>query len=149
MAKERNGLKAKIRTLVFKGLKATIKGLAFYAMYSVLWIFLAPLSEIVSGFQQTVEVFIIMYITFVIVEELASGTIFKHIFNAAKALFVVCYLVFSMKDGLCGATYQNINLVIDLRLFFTIATLLSLLGFVKSTLEAINYLSERAEYTHI
>jgi hypothetical protein len=54
-----------------------------------------------------------------------------------------------MKNGLLNATFQNINLVIDLRLIYTMATLLSLLGFAKSMLEAITYLSEKAEYTRI
>jgi hypothetical protein len=38
---------------------------------------------------------------------------------------------------------------VDLRLFLAIAMLLSLLGLAKSVFQAINYMSEKAEYTRI
>jgi len=146
MAEKKNNL-TKIRVIVSRGLKATIKGLVFYAIYFFLWMFLAPVSEMVSGLQQTVEVFFMVQIAFTIVEELASGTIFQHIFSASKALFATCYLILSLRIGLFHATFQNINLSIDLSLFFIIAALLSLLGFAKSILQTVNHLSEKAEYT--
>jgi hypothetical protein len=37
------------------------------------------------------------------------------------------------------------NLTVDFRLFFVVAMLLGLLGLAKSVLQAINYVSERAE----
>jgi hypothetical protein len=39
--------------------------------------------------------------------------------------------------------------MVDLRLFLAIAVLLSLLGLAKSVLQAINYMSEKAEYPPI
>jgi len=149
MAEKKNDFKKRVRNFAFKALKATVKGLLFYGIYFVLWMFLAPLSEIITGFQQMVETFVITYVILIIIGELASGTIFQYFFNAAKALFVICYLILSLNGGIFGMTYQNVNLTIDLRLFLAVATLLSLLGFAKSVLQAINYLNENAEYTHL
>jgi len=146
MAEKKNDLKAKLKAIVSRGLKATIKGLAYYILFFVLWMLLAPASELISGVQQTIEIFFTVQIAFTILEELASRTIFQHVFNAAKALFAACFLILSLRSGLFNATFQNVNLVIDLRLFFTVATLLSLLGFAKSMIQTINYLSEKAEY---
>jgi hypothetical protein len=84
-----------------------------------------------------------------VIGDLTSGTIFQYFFNAARALFVICYLIFSLNGGIFGITVQNISLSIDLRLFLTIATLLSLLGFAKSILQAVDYLNTRAEYKTI
>jgi hypothetical protein len=39
--------------------------------------------------------------------------------------------------------------MVDLRLFLAIAMLLSLLGLAKPVFQAINYMSEKAEYTPI
>jgi len=148
MVEKENNFKKRVRNFAFKALKATVKGLLFYGIYFVLWMFLAPLSEIISGFQQMVETFVITYVILIVIGELASGTIFQYFFNAAKALFVICYLILSLNGGIFGITYENVNLTIDLRLFLAVATLLSLLGFAKSVLQAINYLNENAEYTH-
>jgi hypothetical protein len=149
MADTGNNFKKKIRNFTFKALKATVKGILFYAIYFVLWMFLAPLSDMVPGFQQMIETFVMVYILLMIVGELASGTIFRYFFNVAKTLFVIGYLIFSLNGGIFGLTFQNVSLMVDLRLFLAIAMLLSLLGLAKSVLQAINYMNEKAEYTRI
>jgi len=58
-------------------------------------------------------------------------------------------LIFSLKSGIFGLTFQNVSLIVDLRVFLAIAMLLSLLGLAKSVLQAINYMNEKAEYTSI
>lgn len=149
MADTGNNFKKKIRNFTFKALKATVKGILFYVIYFVLWMFLAPVSDMVPGLQQMIETFIMVYILLMIVGELASGTIFQYFFNVAKALFVIGYLIFSLNGGIFGLTFQNVSLMVDLRLFLAIAMLLSLLGLAKSVLQAINYMNEKAEYTRI
>ena len=149
MADTNTDSKKKIRNFTFKALKATVKGTLFYGIYFVLWMFLAPIAEIIPGFQQMVETFVIVYIVFIIIGELTSGTIFQYSFNVAKALFVIGYLIFSLNGGIFGLTLENVSLMIDLRLFLAIAVLLGLLGLAKSVLQAVNYMNEKAEYTPI
>ncbi|MGQ9507741.1 MAG: hypothetical protein ACUVTB_07820 [Candidatus Bathycorpusculaceae bacterium] len=139
----------KLRQITFKALKATVKGVLFYSVYFILSIFLAPVSELIPGFQQMVETFVIVYIVLMIVGELVTGTIFKYFFDAAKALFVICYLILSLKGGIFSMAYQNLSLIVDLRPVIAIVTLLSLLGFAKSILQAINFMSEKAEQLQI
>ena len=141
--------KTKLRQITFKALKATVKGILFYAAYLLLWMFLAPLSQLIPGFQQIIETFVIVYIILMIVGDLTSGTIFKHFFDAAKALFIICYLILSLKGGIFSLSYQNLSLIVDLRPLIAIVTLLSLLGFAKSILQAINFLNEKAERLQI
>jgi uncharacterized ion transporter superfamily protein YfcC len=149
MADTKNDSKKRIRNFTFKALKATVKAVLFYGIYLVLWTFAAPISELIPGFQQMIETFVIVYICLMIIGELASGTIFQHFFSAAKALFVIGYLILSLNGGIFDVTFQNINLMVDLRLFLMVVTLVSLLGLAKSVLQAINYMSEKAEYQHI
>jgi uncharacterized ion transporter superfamily protein YfcC len=131
-----------------KALKATIKGVLFYGIYFVLSMFLAPVSEIVPGFQQMIEVFVMVSIVLMIIGELTAGTIFHHFFNGAKALFVILYLLFALNGGIVDITVQNVNLIVDIRLFLAVAILLGLLGFAKSVLQAINFLNQKAEHVH-
>jgi hypothetical protein len=149
MADANNDFKKKVRNFTFKALKATVKGILFYGIYFVLWMVLAPISELIPGFQQMIETFVIVYILLIIVGELTSGTIFQYFFNVTKALFVIGYLIFSLKSGIFGLTFQNVSLMVDLRVFLAIAMLLSLLGLAKSVFQAINYMNEKAEYTSI
>ena len=134
---------------MFKALKAAIKGILFYVIYFILTQLLAPVSTLVPGLQQMIETFFIVYIVLMIVGDLTSGTIYQHFFNAAKALFVIGYMLFSLGGGVFGTSFENVSLMVDLRMFLVIAVLLSLLGLAKTVLQAINYMSEKAEITPI
>jgi hypothetical protein len=141
--------KTKFRQITFSLLKAAAKAFLFYVLYRVSWMFLAPIAGMMPGLQQIIEDFVIVYIFLMVAGELAFGTVFQHLFNAAKELFVVGYLISSSKSGIIHLSLENANLIVDLRLFLMIATLLGLLGFTKSALQAINFVSGKAERTGI
>ena len=149
MVETNNNVKKTLRKYSFKALKATIKGVIIYAIYFILWTFIAPISQIIPNLQLMIETFVTIYIIFTIVEELTSGTIYHYFFNVGKALFVIGYLIGTLNGGIFGITFQNISLIVDLRIVLTIAMLLGLLGLAKSVLQTINYMSEKAEYTPI
>lgn len=146
MVHEKSDFKTNLRQITFKALKAVLKGVLFYAAYFVLRMFIAPISEFVPDFNRIVETFVMVYIVLIILGEFTSGTIFKYLFDAAKALFIVSYLVLSLEGGLFRASYQNVRLVVDLRPFLTIVMIISLLGFAKSIIQAINYMNEKQNF---
>ena len=139
------GFKERLRRITLKILKATIKAALLYGVYFALSMFLAPISDVVPGFQQMVETFVTVYLFLIILGEITSGTVFQHFFGAAKALFVILYLIFSLNGGVITLYFQGAQLMVDIRLFLMVAILLSLLGFAKSVLQAINFLNEKAQ----
>lgn len=149
MVEKGENAKSNARKILFKALKATVKGIIVYALYYAIWMFLSPVSQYMPELQQMLEIFVTVYISLMIIEEFASGTIYQYFFNVSKSLFVIGYLIFSMRGGVFGITFQNVNLTVDLRLFLSFAMLLSLLGLSKSILQAVNYMSERAEISRI
>ncbi|MBX5329223.1 MAG: hypothetical protein QHH18_07810 [Candidatus Bathyarchaeota archaeon] len=150
MVEATNNLKTKLKKFTFKALKATVKGVIFYVVYFVLWtMFLAQAATLVPGLQQVIEAFVMVYVVLIVIGELTSGTIYRFFFDAAKALFVIGYLIFSLKGGVIDFSFENINLLVDLRVFLSIAILLSLLGLAKSVLGAINFMSEKAEIAYV
>ncbi|MGB9714273.1 MAG: hypothetical protein ACPLZC_04760 [Candidatus Bathyarchaeales archaeon] len=138
--------KAFVRKIVFKALKATFKGILFYMVYFVLWSFVSPLTEFIPGLWQIVETFVIIYIVLMILGELTSGTIYQYFLNVAKALFVTLYLILKLNGGVFSLTFNNLNFFVDFRMVLAVVVLLSLLGIAKTMLQAVNYLSEKAEY---
>jgi uncharacterized ion transporter superfamily protein YfcC len=145
MDEKNNDSKRKIRKIASVALKAAVKATILYVAYFIVSGFLAPVSELIPGFHQMIETFVIVYILLMIIGDLTSGTIFQHFFNAARALFVMAYLIMSLNGGLYGVTFENVNLMVDLRLFLVVAMLLSLLGLAKSVLQAISFMNEKAE----
>jgi hypothetical protein len=145
MAETNKSGKKRFTEIMRKALKATIKGTIFYAIYFIISMFLTPVIDAIPGLQQTVETFVAVYIFLIVVGEVLSGTIFQHLFNIAKALFVILYLIFSLEGGIVSTTFHDVKLTLDLRMFLMAATLLSLLGLAKSMFQAIDFLNERAE----
>lgn len=145
MGDEDGGFKIKPRKLIFKVLKAAIKGLLFYVLYYVCWQFLAPFAGMIPNLQQTLETFVAIYIALIVIGELTAGTIYQHVFGVANALFVVSYLILSLNSGIISMNFQNVALQVDLGLFLMVATILSFVGLSKSMLQAINFASRKAE----
>jgi len=148
-AEEGTNLKPRIRKNIFKVLKTTIKAVIIGVIYVLLLQVLAPASVMISGLQEIVATFVIVYVVLMVVGDLTSGTIFQHFFNGAKSLFVIGYLIFSLNSGILDYTFGNVNLIIDVRLFLIVAMLLGLLGLAKSILQAINYVNEKVELTSV
>jgi hypothetical protein len=149
MVSKENSSKTPLRKILFKALKATVKALLFFILFYVCWYFLAPVAGLIPGLQQSVEIFVAVYITFIVISELTAGTIYQHFFGVAKALFLVSYLALSLNTGILRMTYEGVSLMVDLRLFIMVAMLLGLLGLGKSVLQAINFLSQKAEHIQI
>jgi hypothetical protein len=139
------GWKKHARGLLWKATKATVKGIIAYIIYFAAWSILSPLSQLIPSLQQMIETFVVIYVVLMIFGELTSGTIYQHFFNGAKALFVIAYLMMSLKGGMFSTSFENVSLMIDLRLFVVLAMLIGLLGLAKSVLQAVDFMNEKAE----
>jgi hypothetical protein len=106
---------------------------------------LAPLFEMIPGFMESIEAFIIVYIVLMILGDITAKTIFQHFFNTARALYFMGYLLLSMGDGVFSTSYESFSLTVNLTMFYAIAATLSLLGLARTILQAINFMHERAE----
>jgi uncharacterized ion transporter superfamily protein YfcC len=145
MAEQQKKRRNLVKDLSFRVAKASVKAVLVYLLYFFLAPMLAPLFEMVPGFMESIEAFIIVYIVLMILSDITSKTIFEHFFNTARALFFMGYLLLSMGDGVLSMSYESFSLTVNLTMFYAIATTLSLLGLAKTILQAINFMHERAE----
>jgi hypothetical protein len=145
MVEEKKKSPNKVKDWAFKVAEATIKATLIYMLYFVLSPYLTALSAFAPGLEQTIELFVAVTIVLVILSDLASNTIYQCFLNAGRALFTIAYLVFALGDGMLNVSYESFNLKVNLTAFYAIAAMLSLLGFAMSVLQAINFISERAE----
>ena len=100
---------------------------------------------LVPGLAGTLDVFIGVYIILMVLGDLTAGTIYNCFFNTGRALFVIAYIVFSIGDGVFSTNYESYTLTVDLTMLYLIAAMLSMLGLSRTVLQAINFMSERAE----
>jgi len=134
--------------------KAVIKGVFYFALLYALPMFLATrLSELapdlIAGYSQLFFVFAAIVIFFVVAAELASGTIFQHGFNIGKAIFVLMFFVVTLNRTVVDMTLNlegtSIGVWADLRIFFFMFIAIDLLALARSTLQAVDFMSKKAE----
>ena len=145
MVEQRKKSKNLVRDVSFRVLKATVKAMLVYSLYFFLSSMLAPFFELVPGFMESIEAFIAVYIMLMILSDLTAKTVFQYFFSTARALFFMGYLLLSMGNGVFSTSYENFSLTVNLTLFYAIALTLSLVGFARTLLQAINFMHERAE----
>lgn len=145
MAEEKKKSRNKIKDVAFRVVRASVKAILVYLLYFFIAPLLAPLVGLIPGFKETIEIFVMVYIVLMILSDLTARTIYQYFFNTARALFIIAYLILQLGSGVISMNVENFSLTVNLSMFYTIAALLSLLGFAKSVLQAINFLNERAE----
>jgi hypothetical protein len=145
MVEQQKKSKNLVKDVSFRVAKASVKAILVYLIYFLLVPMLAPLFELIPGFMESLEVFVIVYIVLMILGDLTAKTVFQYFFSTARALFFMAYLLLSMGDGVFNTSYENFSLTVNLTLFYTVAVLLSLLGFARTILQAINFMHEKAE----
>ena len=145
MVEEKKKSKNLVKDISFRVVKASVKAILIYLIYFLVAPMVAPLLGLIPGFMESIEAFVAIFIVLMLLSDLTERTIFQCFFNTARALFFVGYLLFSMGDGVINASYENFSLTVNLTVFYTVAVLLSLLGFARSILQAISFMHERAE----
>jgi hypothetical protein len=138
-----------MRKAVFTIAKTAIKTAIVCILYVILSQVLAPLSPLVPGLQGMLQTFVIVYVALMIVSNLTSGTVFQHIFGAARCGFVMAYLIVSLNSGIFDYTFGSVSLMVDLRVFLVIMMMLEILGLAKSVILAIDFVSQKAELIRI
>ena len=145
MVEEKKKSPNRVKEWAFKVAIATIKATLVYMLYFVLSPYLMALSAIAPGFTDTIELFVAITIVLMILSDLTANTIFQCFLNGGRAIFMIAYLVFVLGDGVLNIKYESFSLTVDLTAFYAIAALLGLLGLASSVMQAINFMSERAE----
>jgi len=134
--------------------KAAVKGAIYFALlYLVPTLLISQISRLVpdifADYGQLLGLFAAVIIFFVVASELTSRTIFQHAFNVGRALVLIVFFVLALNGGIVSLNLNvenaPINIWADLRIYLVILITIDLIGLAKSILQAVNFLSERAE----
>jgi hypothetical protein len=145
LVEEKNRSQNRFRSWAFRIAKASAKAILVYLLYFLVASLSTPFIGLVPGLMEAIEVFVTGFVVLMILGDLTEGTVFGCFFGFARAFFVLGFLVFSIGDGRFNVVYENFSLTINLTLFYAFAALLSLLGVAISVMQAVHFMSERAE----
>jgi len=157
MANEGN-LKSVLKKIMSNVTKAALKGfimfLLTYLLPTLVVEAMVPSSSpfgIPSEYTTLLYVFSAIVVFFTVVTELFSGTILQHAFCVGRAIVLIVYFVYALNGGIFVSTFQIpgqqqvLRIFANLRAFLALLIFINLLGFAKGMLQAINFLSGRAD----
>jgi hypothetical protein len=104
-----------------------------------------------SEYTTLLYVFSGIVVFFTVATELFSGTILQHAFNIGRSIVLIVYFVYALNGGIFMSAFQIpgqqqvVHIFADLRAFLAMLIFVNLLGFAKGMLQAISFLSEKAE----
>ena len=145
MVEQNGNNKNLIKEITYRILKASLKVIIIYLIYTLVTPMLAPIMEMVPYLMESIESFVIFFVVLMFLSDLTQDTIYQHFFNTARHLYIIGYLLLSMGDGVMSLSYESLSLTVNLTIFYTIAVLLSLLGLARSILQAIEFMGRKAE----
>ena len=145
MVEAKKNSQSKVKNVAFRVMKATVKAVLVYLLYFFFASLLAPIFEVVSGSMGTIETFVVIFIVLMFLGDLAEHTIFQYFLGTARSLFIIAYLVLSLGEGVVSVDFENFTLTVNLTTLYMIILLLSLLDLARSVLQAVSFMSERAE----
>lgn len=155
---EKGDKKTFVERIMPRVFKAAIMGVITFFLYYMLPTLMFSMfptenlpSEYASFFteyEQLFYIFAAIIICFAVLIQLASGTIFQHAFSIAKAIILIIYFIYALNGGILTLNVpikeMTINIVANLTAFLVILISVNLLALAKSMLEAINFLSQKA-----
>ncbi|MDH5460950.1 MAG: hypothetical protein OEZ29_06100 [Candidatus Bathyarchaeota archaeon] len=157
MADEGN-LKSVLKKIMSNVTKAALKGfimfLLTYLLPTLVVEAMVPSSSpfgIPSEYTTLLYVFSAIVVFFTVVTELFSGTILQHAFCVGRAIVLIVYFVYALNGGIFVSAFQIpgqqqvLRIFANLRAFLALLIFINLLGFAKGMLQAINFLSGRAD----
>ena len=152
MAEEMN-VKSLLRKALPRVLKATFWGFLMGGEALLLYRMLEFGGQFASFFpsgEPSFLTFMVIFVSFEVAIQLLSGTIFPYVLGVARALISMVLLVYVTNGGIITITAPPdmgvmIRFVIDFRTILAVFLLFSLATIVKNVLQAVEFLSERAE----
>ena len=135
----------KSRWLAWNAVKAIVKGVVGVLVLVAISKFTAPFSEVLPNYGLTFNFFAIFFILLMVASELFSGTIVCHVLNIAGSLLMMGYFLYAFSSSVIVINMENMAFMVDLRIIFSIAVMLSLVGFAKALLGLVGYLAENVK----
>ncbi len=136
-----------LKEILQRILKAAVMGLLWLLLLYVLPALLLSefAGEVFPGYTQLFSTFAIVIVFFVVVGVLLAGTIFQHIFNVGKALVFMGFFIYALNGGFVAFDVEMVHVEADLRVFLAMLLAIDFLGLAKSLLQAVDFLSRKAE----
>jgi len=141
---EGNGTKL-VKKLLPRVLKAAFKSIIAFVLVYLIPSLLLQDDFLPADYRLSVNIFAAIIILFIVMVELASGTIFQYIFSFLRVIVLIVFFIFTLGRGSITITVEMLYIAVDLSIILAMLIFVELLGLAKTVLGAVHFLSQKNE----
>ena len=146
---EKGNTKLFVRKILPKAFKAALLAVITYLPMYFLSSFISPIKPFFPWYEPVTNIFAAVFIFFLVVGVFSSGTVFQYVFGVARTLVLMVFLICVLNGGIITLTVPvegaSVNVMFDVTVVLAMLILVCLLGIAKNVVQAIDFVSGKAE----
>jgi len=150
---EKGNAKPFVRKILPKALKAAFLAVITYLPLYFLSSLISPIQPLFPWYEPLTNIFAAVFIFFLVVGVFFSGTVFQYVFGVARMLVLMVFFICVLNGGIINLTVpvegESINIMLNVTVVLAMLVLVCLLGIAKNVIQAIDFMSGKAETKEI
>ncbi len=150
---EKDQNKTFVGKLVPRIIKAALLVIITYLPFYFLSTLIEPYQSFFPWYGPTTEIFAAVFIVFLAIGVLTSGTIFQYVFGVARAMVTIVYFNYVLNGGIINLALPigevPVKIMVDLTVILAMLVLVCLLGIGKNVVQAIDFVSAKSETSEL
>jgi len=146
---EKGNTKLFVKRILPKVFKAAFLAVITYLPMYFLSSLISPIKPFFPWYEPVTNIFAAVFIFFLVVGVLFSGTVFQYVFGVARTLVLMVFFICVLNGGIITLTVPtegaSVNMILDVTVVLAILVLICLLGIAKNVVQAIDFMSNKAE----
>jgi len=142
---EKGNTKFFVRKNLPKAFKAALLAVITYLPMYFLSTLASPIKPFFPWYEPLTNIFTVVFIFFLVAGVFASGTVFQYVFGVARMLVLMVFLIYVLNGGIITLTVEGTSIMLDITVVLAMLVLVCLLGIAKNVVQAIDFVSGKAE----
>jgi len=146
---EKGNAKPFVRKILPKALKAAFLAVITYLPLYFLSSLISPIQPFFPWYEPLTNIFAAVFIFFLVAGVFFSGTVFQYVFGVARMLVLMVFFICVLNGGIINLTVpvegESINIMLNVTVVLAMLVLVCLLGIAKNVIQAIDFMSGKAE----
>ena len=150
---EKGNTRLFVRKILPRVFKAALLVVITYLPLYFLSSFISPVKPFFPWYEPLTNIFAVIFTIFLVVGVFSSGTVFQYVFGVARTLALMIFFIYALNGGVIALTVPvegaSINVMLDVTVVLAMLVLICLLGIGKNVVQAIDFMSRKAETKEI
>jgi len=150
---DKGNTKLFVRRILPKAFKAALLAVIAYLPMYFLSSLVSPIKPFFPWYEPLTNVFAAVFIFFLVAGVLSSGTVFQYVFGVARTLALMLFFIYVLNGGIITLTVPTegtpVNIMLNVTVVLAMLVLICLLGIAKNVVQAIDFVSSKAETKEI